>query len=298
MAKVKEDTFVTILPFMVNDLNLRGNELIAYAIIHGFTMHGESGWFTGSASYIASWCNCSKPTVFNALGRLVEKGFIERRERHTNGMTLVDYRSRNLTTPVKNLDGGDKDSLSGGGKESCLQSIEVDTDRRKNREIEREPARSEEKDEGKGKGREPKHRHGQYGNVLLSDSELSSLREQFPDDLDSRIERLSDYIECTGKRYKSHAAVIRTWAKRDGERRQQERASDARRVPESLSDVGKRFVETPYGMVPEYEYKPEEKIAAQPPYYRRLYMKSVDRWQRQYKEALAKGGVKIVKRVE
>lgn len=165
-----------------------------------------------------------------------------------------------------------------------------------NKEIDSAPAVS--KDEGKGKGREPKHRHGQYGNVLLSDSELSSLREQFPDDLDSRIERLSDYIECTGKRYKSHAAVIRTWAKRDGERRQQERASDARRVPESLSDVGKRFVETPYGMVPEYEYKPEEKIAAQPPYYRRLYMKSVDRWQRQYKEALAKGGVKIVKRVE
>ena len=59
-----------------------------------------------------------------------------------------------------------------------------------------------------------KHKHGEYNNVLLTDQELENLQAEYPDWPD-RIERLSSYIACTGKRYKSHYATIRNWARRD-----------------------------------------------------------------------------------
>lgn len=62
--------------------------------------------------------------------------------------------------------------------------------------------------------RESKHKHGEYSNVLLTDSELSKLQAEYPD-WSQRIERLSEYIASTGKAYKSHYATIRAWARKD-----------------------------------------------------------------------------------
>lgn len=60
-----------------------------------------------------------------------------------------------------------------------------------------------------------KHKHGTYSNVLLTDEELAKLQEEFPNDWSERIERLSEYVASTGKRYKSHLATIRSWARKD-----------------------------------------------------------------------------------
>lgn len=59
-----------------------------------------------------------------------------------------------------------------------------------------------------------KHKHGEYRNVLLTDEELDKLKAEFLD-WEERIERLSSYVESTGKRYKSHYATIRNWARKD-----------------------------------------------------------------------------------
>lgn len=74
---------------------------------------------------------------------------------------------------------------------------------------------------GKDSGKKPrnkdeqKHKHGEYQNVLLTDTDLSKLRKEFPDDWKERIERLSEYIASTGKSYKNHLATIRSWARKD-----------------------------------------------------------------------------------
>lgn len=65
------------------------------------------------------------------------------------------------------------------------------------------------------KKREPRHKHGEYENVLLSDTDLEKLKDEFPTDWEERIERLSYYMASTGKRYKNHLATIRNWARRD-----------------------------------------------------------------------------------
>ena len=59
-----------------------------------------------------------------------------------------------------------------------------------------------------------KHKHGEYKNVLLSDEELEKLKTEFTDWAE-RIERLSEYIESKGAKYKSHLATIRSWARKD-----------------------------------------------------------------------------------
>lgn len=60
-----------------------------------------------------------------------------------------------------------------------------------------------------------RHKHGEYQNVLLTDSDLAKLQKEFPSDWQERIERLSSYMASTGKSYKSHLATIRNWARRD-----------------------------------------------------------------------------------
>lgn len=62
-----------------------------------------------------------------------------------------------------------------------------------------------------------KHKYGFYKNVLLSNDDVAKLKNEFPDDYQDRIERLSDYIASKGKRYKNHLATIRSWARRETE---------------------------------------------------------------------------------
>ena len=68
----------------------------------------------------------------------------------------------------------------------------------------------------KNVGNKPtRHKYGMYENVLLSDEDYQKLIEEFPHDYTERIERLSEYIASTGKKYKSHLATIRSWARKD-----------------------------------------------------------------------------------
>ena len=69
---------------------------------------------------------------------------------------------------------------------------------------------------GESADRKPTRRtYGQYQNVLLSDEDYEKLQQEFPLDFSARIERLSEYIASTGKKYKNHLATIRSWARSD-----------------------------------------------------------------------------------
>lgn len=66
----------------------------------------------------------------------------------------------------------------------------------------------------KGNKKPPKHKYGEYKNVLLTDEELEKLKAEYSDYLE-KIENLSNYVASTGKAYKSHYATIRNWARKD-----------------------------------------------------------------------------------
>lgn len=79
--------------------------------------------------------------------------------------------------------------------------------------------------------KEPKHKYGMYNNVLLTDTEFDKLKEEFPRDWNERIDRLSEYIESKGAKYKSHLATIRAWARKD-----KDKAKEKKRTPFSVID--------------------------------------------------------------
>jgi hypothetical protein len=70
-----------------------------------------------------------------------------------------------------------------------------------------------------------RHKYGEYNNVLLTDEDYQKLITEFPNDYEERIERLSSYIESTGKKYKNHLATIRNWARNDNKKAEEPKKS-------------------------------------------------------------------------
>ncbi len=79
MPSIRDENFYTVFGWMLNVLELKGNELTIFAIIYSFSQDGESE-FTGSISYLQSFANVdSKQTVYTMLERLNKKHFIKKR---------------------------------------------------------------------------------------------------------------------------------------------------------------------------------------------------------------------------
>jgi hypothetical protein len=115
MNKDLSKNYLTVQGWMVSELKLKGNDLLVYALIYGFTQDNESK-FTGSLNYICNWLNCSRPTASKALNNLVEKGLITKIVTIKNNVTFNSY--VNSLHVIKKLYGGSKETLQGGSKET------------------------------------------------------------------------------------------------------------------------------------------------------------------------------------
>lgn len=107
-SKIQDNNYYVVHGWMRNQLNLSGIDLELYAIIYGFSQDGETE-FTGSIQYLCDFTGSSKPTVINALKRLVESKFIIKRTETINNVTFNRYKISLLV--VKNLYWGSKESL-------------------------------------------------------------------------------------------------------------------------------------------------------------------------------------------
>lgn len=105
------DNYIVILDFMTKDLELKGSELLVYALIYGFSQDGESKFY-GSRRYIAEWFNCSLPTIDKALNGLLEKNLIIKDEDIINGVKFNRFRCNKKTLQgIKKLYRGSKETL-------------------------------------------------------------------------------------------------------------------------------------------------------------------------------------------
>lgn len=100
MSAVKDNNFIAIQGWMRTQFNLKGNELLIYALIYGFSQDRNSR-FKGSRKYIADWCGCSLDTVDRSLSSLINKGLLAKYP-HTDdrGSRLVDYAAIQPTAPA------------------------------------------------------------------------------------------------------------------------------------------------------------------------------------------------------
>lgn len=105
---VKNENYIVIQGFMVNELHLKGNELIIYAIIYGFSQDNQD--YRGSQQYLADWTNTNRRNVVRILKSLIDKDLIEKTDEIINGVKFCRYR-------CKNVIGYDK--MSQGGVTNC-----------------------------------------------------------------------------------------------------------------------------------------------------------------------------------
>lgn len=123
MSKLHANNFVNIQSFMVTDLNLKGNELLIYAIIYGFSQTDDTS-FTGGLQYLADWTNSTKQGVIKNLKSLLEKGFITKTENRVGGVKFVEYRSTLFNGVVNNIEQKPLNFVEQGGKQSLTNNKE------------------------------------------------------------------------------------------------------------------------------------------------------------------------------
>lgn len=87
---MKNEEYYAIAGWMVNELELSGNELLCYAIVYHYSQL-ESHEFYGSLSFLSESLRCSKSTAQKALQCLVDKGLIIKRNDIFNGVTYAKY---------------------------------------------------------------------------------------------------------------------------------------------------------------------------------------------------------------
>ena len=105
---LKSENHVTIQGWMCNELELKGNDLLIFALIYGFSQDGESSFF-GGRKYIAETFNISLPTVDKALQNLLDKGYILKQE--SSDYNTPDSYWADTNMVVKKLYGGSKETL-------------------------------------------------------------------------------------------------------------------------------------------------------------------------------------------
>lgn len=104
---MERNDYIQIQASMVTELGLSGNQLIIYALVHGFCKDGIHE-FKGSINYICEWTNLSRSTVISILKQLVEDGLFVKRTYMENNVTFCAYSVGGIKNalPVQNFDGG------------------------------------------------------------------------------------------------------------------------------------------------------------------------------------------------
>ncbi len=85
------ENYITIQGWMIKSLHLKGNELLTYAIIFGFSQDKEH-WFKGSSKYLEEALQCSRRNAVNVLSSLVQKGLLEKKQESIEGIVFNRYR--------------------------------------------------------------------------------------------------------------------------------------------------------------------------------------------------------------
>lgn len=123
---IKDENYISIQGWMLS-LGIKGNALIAFACIYGFSQDGESE-FSGSAQYIADWCGISRTAAFNVLKSLVDKKLVIKNDFISNGVKLCNYKYnpegvQETCQGIKKLDRGVQETCQGGVQETCHHNI-------------------------------------------------------------------------------------------------------------------------------------------------------------------------------
>ena len=126
----------TVEEFMTRDLQLRGTELMVYAVIYSDCKNGGS--YTESMGSLAARLNALSAPVYNALASLIEKGLIIKAETICFDHTYYEYKAvhpSELDNAITELDVRDGDTINQKSVYALLSNILKHTEKRVDDEL-------------------------------------------------------------------------------------------------------------------------------------------------------------------
>ena len=87
---MQDENYFTVQGWMINRLKLSGNELLAFAVIYGFSQT-DGTVFSGSLDYLCRSIGCARRAALNVLERLMDKGLIFKQKYDKNGLKNTAY---------------------------------------------------------------------------------------------------------------------------------------------------------------------------------------------------------------
>ena len=85
------EPFIKLNMWMASELNLSGNELIIFAVIHQYTAY--QGGYDRGMNGLTDWTGCARSKAYEAVNRLIDKGLVERSSA-SKGRNPTVYRSK------------------------------------------------------------------------------------------------------------------------------------------------------------------------------------------------------------
>ena len=167
------------------------NEKVLLAEID--SLDNDEGCFA-SNDYFATFLGLSKERARKIVASLKDKGYISIELIYKEGTKEVDKRIIRVIRGYGQIQPYGQKQPGGMGEND--QYIEKSYNKKNNT------------------NKEPRHKHGEYKNILLTDKELEKLISDYGKPIiDEYIQKMDEWIELNGKRYKNYNLALRKWLK-------------------------------------------------------------------------------------
>lgn len=199
---INDKSYIHIGGWMLNELHLKGSELIIYATIFSFTNGTDDHCFHWAAEYLSERAWVSRRQTLDSLRKLEEKWFIFRKEKNVNGVKFVDY--------YTNFTGWEETSQA---PRRNFTSYKRDID--SNKDIDKSISLQREEKEIK--------KYWEFWHILLLDEQYDKLRREIWWWLKDLIDDCDRWLELNPrKKYKNYYAFVKNRYKNNQKRIQNE----------------------------------------------------------------------------
>lgn len=101
---MKDGDYINILAPMKSKLKLKGNALMLFALIHGYSKDGKNTCRV-SLSYMAEWLDTDKSAASKLINKLAKAGYINKLEYYSGGVKCFEYTANYEAMLVKAMRG-------------------------------------------------------------------------------------------------------------------------------------------------------------------------------------------------
>ena len=188
------------------DKNLKPIEKILLAEIE--SLGGLHDGCFASNQYFADFLDLSKDRTSKLISGLKNKGYITVELSYKEGSYEVDKRIIKAN-PSSYFCLGGSTHLEGGGENNdyITNNYNINNNNKASK---------------KKTTKEPRHKYGEFKNVLLSDKDLEKLKAEYTEELvEKYIKKMDEWLELNGKHYKNYYLALRQWMNKEISKKQE-----------------------------------------------------------------------------